>query len=71
MFRLNGLLRYFVPFILLHMLFSPIFGIAGLMTPYRWKGEWYGTARLPRGLRRGLVRVRRIVRPRHTIRDAA
>ena len=32
--------------------------IAGLLMPYRWKGDWYRTARLPRGLRRSLWRMR-------------
>ena len=43
---------------------SPVFGVAGLFVPYRWKGEWYRTATLPRGWKRSLVRVRRMVRPR-------
>ncbi|RPH94597.1 glycosyltransferase [candidate division KSB1 bacterium] len=60
-------LKYFVPFSMLHVLLSPVFGITGLFVPYRWKGEWYRTATLPRGVKRGLVRVRRIVRHRRAV----
>lgn len=63
-FGRSELLPYFVSFAFFHTLLSPVFGFAGLMIPYRWKGEWYRTARLPRKLRRGWVRMRRIVRPR-------
>jgi cellulose synthase/poly-beta-1,6-N-acetylglucosamine synthase-like glycosyltransferase len=66
-FGYRELLRYFLPFVALHMLLSPVFGIAGLLMPYRWKGEWYRTARLPLGVRRGLVRVRRLVRHRRAV----
>jgi cellulose synthase/poly-beta-1,6-N-acetylglucosamine synthase-like glycosyltransferase len=63
-FGQRSLLRYFLPFVVLHVTLSPVFGAAGLFVPYRWKGEWYRTATLPRGLKRSLVRVRRLVRPR-------
>jgi cellulose synthase/poly-beta-1,6-N-acetylglucosamine synthase-like glycosyltransferase len=58
------LMRYFLPFVLFHVALSPIFGVAGLFVPYRWKGEWYRTATIPRSWRRSLVRVRRLVRAR-------
>jgi cellulose synthase/poly-beta-1,6-N-acetylglucosamine synthase-like glycosyltransferase len=64
MFALEGLLPYFPPFVVMHTILSPFFGIAGLVTPYRWKGDWYRTARLPYRWRRSLVKVRRIVRIR-------
>lgn len=60
-FGQRGLLRHFLPFAVLHTLLTPVFGIGGLLAPYRWKGEWYRTAVLPRRLRRNLVRVRRMV----------
>lgn len=63
-FGQKDLLRYFVPFTVLHVVLSPVFGIAGLFVPYRWKGEWYRTATLPRSVKRSLVRMRRIVRLR-------
>jgi hypothetical protein len=63
-FGQQSLLRYFPPFAVLHVALSPVFGVAGLFVPYRWKGEWYRTATLPRGWKRSLVRVRRMVRPR-------
>jgi cellulose synthase/poly-beta-1,6-N-acetylglucosamine synthase-like glycosyltransferase len=63
-FGQRELLRYFAPYVLLQTVFYPFFGLAGLLVPYRWKGDWYRTARLPRRWRRGLVRVRRIVRAR-------
>lgn len=61
-FGQHRLLRYFLPYAVLQIVCYPFFGIAGLLLPYRWKGDWYRTARLPGGLRRGLVRARRIVR---------
>lgn len=63
-FGQTGLLPYFIPFAFLHTVLTPIFGVAGLLIPYRWKGEWYRTARLPRTLRRGWVRMRRWMKPR-------
>jgi cellulose synthase/poly-beta-1,6-N-acetylglucosamine synthase-like glycosyltransferase len=66
-FGQRELLRYFVPYALLQTSFYPFFGLAGLLLPYRWKGDWYRTARLPRRWRRGLVRVRRIVRARRPV----
>jgi cellulose synthase/poly-beta-1,6-N-acetylglucosamine synthase-like glycosyltransferase len=64
MFRQEHLLRYFLPFVVLHLLFTPVFGIGGLLIPYRWKGGWYRTSTLPRGVRRNLRRVRRSLRVR-------
>jgi len=70
-FGQTKLLRYFVPFILLHTLFTPVFGLFGLLVPYRWKGEWYRTPVLPRSVRRGLARVRRAYRQRRVAQKAA
>jgi cellulose synthase/poly-beta-1,6-N-acetylglucosamine synthase-like glycosyltransferase len=69
-FGQQALLKYFVPFAVLHVALSPAFGVAGLFVPYRWKGEWYRTATLPRGLKRSLVRMRRMVRPRRAVQAA-
>jgi len=69
-FGQRALLRYFLPFDVLHLMLTPVFGIAGLFVPYRWKGEWYRTATLPRGWKRSLVRVRRLVRPRRAAETA-
>ncbi|MFZ5433207.1 MAG: hypothetical protein ACOZB3_05465, partial [Calditrichota bacterium] len=66
-FGQKTLLPYFIPFVLLHIFFSPIFGIGGLFVSYRWKGEWYRTARLPRGLRLRIVRAKRRVRQRRPV----
>jgi hypothetical protein len=63
-FQQERLLPYFLPFALAQALFIPFFGIAGLLLPYRWKGDWYRNARLPRGMRRNLLRVRRYLRRR-------
>jgi cellulose synthase/poly-beta-1,6-N-acetylglucosamine synthase-like glycosyltransferase len=63
-FGQQSMLKYFLPFEFLHVMLSPVFGVAGLFVPYRWKGEWYRTATLPRGWKRSLVRVRRLIRPR-------
>jgi cellulose synthase/poly-beta-1,6-N-acetylglucosamine synthase-like glycosyltransferase len=65
MFRLDHLLPYFLPFIVCHIAFSPIFGIAGLIVPYRWKDGWYRTATMPRTIRKGLRRWRRFRLRRH------
>jgi cellulose synthase/poly-beta-1,6-N-acetylglucosamine synthase-like glycosyltransferase len=70
MFGLSDLLPYFPPFVVLHTILSPVFGISGLVTPYRWKGEWYRTAKLPKRWKRSLVRVRRIVRQHRVARSA-
>ncbi len=59
MFHFESLLPYFLPFILFHTILSPVFGIAGLAVPYRWKDGWYRTATMPRTLRKGLRRWRR------------
>jgi cellulose synthase/poly-beta-1,6-N-acetylglucosamine synthase-like glycosyltransferase len=59
MFQQEYLLRYFLPFVVLHTLFTPVFGIGGLLVPYRWKGGWYRTATLPRDVRRKWRKVRR------------
>jgi cellulose synthase/poly-beta-1,6-N-acetylglucosamine synthase-like glycosyltransferase len=65
-FGLMHLRRYFLPYYFLQAIAYPYFGIGGLLLPYRWKGDWYRTARLPRGLGRTMVRFRRIMRPRRT-----
>jgi cellulose synthase/poly-beta-1,6-N-acetylglucosamine synthase-like glycosyltransferase len=49
-FGQHRLWRYFVPYEILQAVFVPFFGLAGLLLPYRWKGGWYRTARLPNGL---------------------
>ncbi|MDD5087504.1 MAG: hypothetical protein PHI18_01730, partial [bacterium] len=65
LFGQTSLLRYFLPYSVLHVLASPIFGFLGPMLAFRWKDEWYRTARLPRPLRyRRLMRTRRIARER-------
>lgn len=69
-FRQQALMGYFPPYAMLHVLLYPIFGIAGLFVPYRWKGEWYRTATLPRSIKRSLVRMRRIVRHRRAVEAA-
>lgn len=63
-FQQQTMMRHFLSFAALHVLLYPFFGIAGLFVPYRWKGEWYRTATLPRTIKRSLVRVRRLVRHR-------
>jgi cellulose synthase/poly-beta-1,6-N-acetylglucosamine synthase-like glycosyltransferase len=61
-FGQQSLARYFLPFIVLHTLLTPVFGIAGLLIPYRWKGKQYRTAKLPHSVKRGMVRARRRAR---------
>lgn len=65
-FGQRELLKYFLPFVALHTLLTPVFGIGGLLVPYRWKGGSYRATTLPYGLRRGIVRVRRRTRSRRT-----
>jgi hypothetical protein len=67
MFGQQHLLPYFVPYNILQTAFTPMFGIAGLLVPYRWKGDWYRTSRLPRGIRRRLLQARRVVRPKRAV----
>ncbi|MBU0508519.1 glycosyltransferase [bacterium] len=67
LFRQTQLLPYFLPYVILHVTTSPLFGIGGLIFAYRWKGEWYRTARLPRPLRYRLVRARRASRRRRAM----
>lgn len=50
-FAQQRLLPYFAAYEILHTVFTPFFGIAGLILPYHWKGGWYRTARLPWSLR--------------------
>ncbi|HEY3294324.1 MAG TPA: glycosyltransferase [bacterium] len=59
------LLRYFLPFVALHTVLTPVFGVGGLLVPYRWKGNSYHTTTLPFGVKRGIVRMRRMVRSRN------
>jgi hypothetical protein len=61
-FRQQDRLRYFLAYIILQTIFVPFFGLAGLLIPYRWKGDWYRTARMPRTLKRGMIRVRKFMR---------
>ncbi|MBU0690693.1 glycosyltransferase [bacterium] len=63
-FRQERLLPYFLPFAFVQTFFIPFFGFAGLLLPYRWKGGWYRTARLPRTMSRNIWRIRRFVRSR-------
>lgn len=51
-FSQERLLPYFPAYELLHTLFTPFFGFAGLVLPYHWKGGWYRTAKLPWALRK-------------------
>ncbi len=62
-FQQERLLPYFVPYAVLQLYFYPLLGFGGLLLPFRWKGDWYRTPRMPRW-RRGMVRLRRFVRPR-------
>ncbi len=64
MFRQNRLLKYFPLYAIAHTYFTPIFGIGGLLMPYRWKGDWYRSSRLPRAMRKRMVRLRRWFRPK-------
>jgi cellulose synthase/poly-beta-1,6-N-acetylglucosamine synthase-like glycosyltransferase len=61
-FGQRELLRYFLPYEFFSTLLNPVFGVAGLLVPYRWKGGSYHTATLPFGVKRGIIRMRRIVR---------
>lgn len=47
-FGQQRLLPYFPAYELLHIVFTPFFGFAGLLLPYHWKGDWYRTAQLPK-----------------------
>lgn len=46
-FNQQRLLPYFPLYEVVHVVFTPFFGIAGLLLPYHWKGDWYRTAKLP------------------------
>ena len=70
-FGQRELLRYFLPFIALHTILSPVFGIGGLLVPYRWKGSSFHTTTLPFGVRRGIVRMRRYKRSRQAAETAS
>jgi cellulose synthase/poly-beta-1,6-N-acetylglucosamine synthase-like glycosyltransferase len=63
-FHQERLRLYFFPFILFQTVFIPYFGFAGLLLPYRWKGDWYRTARIPRAMKRRIWRMRKFVRSR-------
>lgn len=45
LFHQRDSLRYFLPFEIAHSIFTPIFGLGGLLLPFRWKGDWYRQAR--------------------------
>ena len=66
-FGQQRLLPYFVPFSILQTAFYPAIGFAALLLPYRWKGDWYRTARLPRLLRHRIIKMRRSIRSRRTV----
>lgn len=71
LFGQASLLPYFLPYNVFHVISSPIFGFLGPLLSFRWKDEWYRTARLPRPLRyRRLMRTRRIARQRRTAETA-
>jgi len=71
LFGQTSMLRYFLPYAVLHVIFSPIFGFLGPLLAFRWKNEWYRTARLPRPLRyRRLLHTRRIARQRRAAETA-
>ncbi|MCB9357207.1 MAG: glycosyltransferase [Calditrichaeota bacterium] len=57
-FRQERLLPYFPEYEFWHTLTTPCFGLAGLLLPYRWKGDWYRTATLPKALRPKWLRLR-------------
>lgn len=57
-FGQQQLIRYFPAYELLHVLFTPFFGILGLVLPYQWKGGWYRTAKLPKGISSRWLRLR-------------
>jgi cellulose synthase/poly-beta-1,6-N-acetylglucosamine synthase-like glycosyltransferase len=63
-FQQDRLRPYFLPYSIIQLYLYPFFGLAGLMLPFRWKGDWYRTPRLPRRLRRGILRFRRLMRSR-------
>lgn len=65
-FQQERLLPYFAPYAVLQLYFYPLLGFGGLLLPFRWKGDWYRTSRMPRW-RRGMVRLRRIVRARRAV----
>jgi cellulose synthase/poly-beta-1,6-N-acetylglucosamine synthase-like glycosyltransferase len=46
LFRQQDSLIHFVPFEVVHTIFTPLFGLGGLLLPFRWKGDWYRQARL-------------------------
>lgn len=68
-FKQESLLKYFPLYIAVQTLAAPCFGIAGLLLPYRWKGDWYRTARLPAGVRRRLVKTQQSVQRARRIRQ--
>jgi len=47
-FGQERLLPYFPAYEVLHIVATPAIGLAGLVLPYHWKGDWYRTAKLPR-----------------------
>jgi cellulose synthase/poly-beta-1,6-N-acetylglucosamine synthase-like glycosyltransferase len=63
--------RYFIPYYFAQAVTYPFIGLGGLLMPYRWKGDWYRTAKLPRSVSRTIVRFRRIVRLRRAQRTVA
>lgn len=58
-FQQQQLLPYFLPFTLAHTLITPLIGLGGLLIPFRWKGDWYRTSRLPRVIRRRVAVIKK------------
>jgi biofilm PGA synthesis N-glycosyltransferase PgaC len=46
LFHQRDSLKYFIPFEIAHTFLTPVFGLGGLLLPFRWKGDWYRQARL-------------------------
>ncbi len=57
-FRQGRLLPYYPAYEILHVVFTPYFGFAGLLLPYHWKGDWYRTAKLPKSFAGRWLRLR-------------
>jgi cellulose synthase/poly-beta-1,6-N-acetylglucosamine synthase-like glycosyltransferase len=58
LFRQQDSLAYFIPFEIAHTLFTPFFGLGGLLLPFRWKGDWYRQARF-----NGILRKKKSAAP--------
>ncbi len=56
-FRQQRLLPHFPAYEMLHIVFTPFIGFAGLLLPYHWKGDWYRTATLPGSITRRWLKL--------------